>query len=130
MNKLARPFVVFVERFYPDPFVFAIGLTIIVFFAALGLTDAGPGDAVVAWGDGLAGLMTFIGQLALTIVTAHALAHTDLVRNGLAKLGRIPKSPAMAYGMVAFIAGVASLFAWAFGLVVGALIARQVAIEA
>ena len=130
MNKLARPFVVFVERFYPDPFVFAIGLTIIVFFAALGLTDAGPGDAVVAWGDGLAGLMTFIGQLALTIVTAHALAHTDLVRNGLAKLGRLPKSPAMAYGMVAFIAGVASLFAWAFGLVVGALIARQVAIEA
>lgn len=130
MNKLARPFVVFVERFYPDPFVFAIGLTAIVFLMALGLTDAGPGDAVVAWGDGLAGLMTFIGQLALTIVTAHALAHTDPVRKGLGRLGRIPNSPAMAYGMVAFIAGVASLFAWAFGLVVGALIARQVAMEA
>ena len=130
MNRLARPFVVFVERFYPDPFVFAIGLTVIVFFMALGLTDATPGDTVVAWGDGLAGLMTFIGQLALTIVTAHALAHTDPVRRALATLGRIPKSPAMAYGMVAFIAGVASLFAWAFGLVVGALIARQVAMEA
>jgi len=130
VNKLARPFVVFVERFYPDPFVFAIGLTAIVFFMALGLTDAGPADAVVAWGDGLAGLMTFIGQLALTIVTAHALAHTDPVRKGLGRLGRIPNSPAVAYGMVAFIAGVASLFAWAFGLVVGALIARQVAMEA
>jgi short-chain fatty acids transporter len=130
MNKLARPFVVFVERFYPDPFVFAIGLTAIVFFMALGLTDAGPTDAVVAWGDGLAALMEFIGQLALTIVTAHALAHTDLVRRGLAALGRMPKSAGMAYGMVAFIAGVASLFAWAFGLVVGALIARQIAIEA
>ena len=130
MNRLARPFVVFVERFYPDPFVFAIGLTGIVFLMALGLTDAGPGDAVVAWGDGLAGLMTFIGQLALTIVTAHALAHTDPVRKGLGRLGRIPNSPSVAYGMVALIAGVASLFAWAFGLVVGALIARQVAMEA
>lgn len=130
MNKLARPFIIFVERFYPDPFVFAIGLTAIVFLLALGLTDAGPTDAVVAWGDGLAALMEFIGQLALTIVTAHALAHTDLVRRGLAALGRMPKSPGMAYGMVAFIAGVASLFAWAFGLVVGALIARQIAIEA
>lgn len=130
MNKLARPFVVFVERFYPDPFVFAIGLTAIVFVMSLGLTDASASDAVVAWGGGLAGLMTFIGQLALTIVTAHALAHTDPVRRGLAALGRLPKSPAMAYGMVAFIAGVASLFAWAFGLVVGALIARQVAMEA
>ena len=130
MNKLARPFVIFVERFYPDPFVFAIGLTVIVFFMALGLTDAGPTDAVVAWGDGLSALMTFIGQLSLTIVTGHALAHTDPVHKGLARLGRVPKSPAMAYGMVAFIAGVASLFAWAFGLVVGALIARQIAMEA
>jgi short-chain fatty acids transporter len=130
INRLARPFVIFVERFYPDPFVFAIGLTVVVFFMALGLTDSGPKDAVVAWGDGLAALMTFIGQLALTIVTAHALAHTDLVRRGLARLGRLPKSAGMAYGMVAFIAGVASLFAWAFGLVVGALLARQVAMEA
>lgn len=130
MNKLAKPFIVFVERFYPDPFVFAIGLTFIVFLMALGLTDAGPTDAVMAWGDGLAELMEFIGQLALTLVAAHALAHTDPVRKGLTRIARVPRTPAMAYGMVAFIAGVASLFAWAFGLVVGALIARQVAMEA
>lgn len=130
MNKLARPFVIFVERFYPDPFVFAIALTTIVFLMALGLTDAGPTDAVVAWGDGLAGLMTFIGQIALTIVAAHALAHTDPVRRVLGRLGRIPSSPPVAYGMVTLIAGIASLFAWSFGLVVGALIARQVALEA
>lgn len=130
MNRLARPFIVFVERFYPDPFVFAIGLTFVVFLLCLGLTDAGPQDTVVAWGDGLAGLMTFIGQIAFTLVSAHALAHTDVVRSGLARLGRVPRTPATAYGMVAFIAGLASLFVWSFGLVVGALIARQVAIEA
>lgn len=39
MNELAGPFAVLVERFYPDPFVFAIGLTVIVFFA-LAHTDA------------------------------------------------------------------------------------------
>ncbi len=70
MNRLARPFIVFVERFYPDPFVFAIGLSFVVFFMCLGLTDAGPQETVVAWGDGLKLLMTFIGQLAFTLVAA------------------------------------------------------------
>ncbi|MQA17793.1 MAG: hypothetical protein GEV09_28155, partial [Pseudonocardiaceae bacterium] len=45
-------------------------------------------------------------------------------------MGRLPGRPAVAYGMVAFIAGVASLISWAFGLVIGALVARQVAIQA
>lgn len=130
MNKLAKPFVVFVERFYPDPFVFAIGLSFVAFFMALGLTDAGPVDTVVAWGDGLGELMTFIGQLALTLVASHALAHTDPVRKLLTRVGRAPRNQTIAYALVAFIAGVASLISWAFGLVVGALVARQVAMQA
>lgn len=129
MRRMAKPFIVFVERFYPDPFIFAIGLTVIVFIMAIGLTDSGPADTIVAWGEGLSGLLEFIAQIAITLITAHALAHTDVVRRLMSRLGRVPRSPAFAYGMVAFVAGVASLFSWAFGLVVGALIARQVAIE-
>lgn len=129
MRKMAKPFIVFVERFYPDPFIFAIGLTVIVFLMAIGLTDSGPADTVVAWGEGLSGLLEFIAQIAITLITAHALAHTDAVRRLMARLGRVPRSPLVAYGMVTFVAGVASLFSWAFGLVVGALVARQVAIE-
>ncbi|MGH3665109.1 MAG: short-chain fatty acid transporter [Egibacteraceae bacterium] len=130
MRKMAKPFIYFVERFYPDPFVFVIILTAVVFLGVFGLTDAGPVAAVAAWGGGLAGLLEFIAQISITLVAAHALAHTDAVRRGLERLGAMPRSPMVAYGMVAFIAGVASLFAWAFGLVVGALIARQVAIQA
>ena len=84
MRALAKPFITLVERFYPDPFVFAIVLTFIAGFMALGLTDAGPAEILVAWGEGLKGLLTFMAQIALTLVTAHALAHTDAVRAGLA----------------------------------------------
>jgi len=129
MRSMARPFIIFVERFYPDPFVFAIALTFVVYLMAIGLTDAGPVEALSAWGNGLALLLEFIAQIAITLITAHALAHTDPAHRLLRRIGRIPNSPTVAYGLVTFVAGVGSLFSWAFGLVAGALIARQVAVE-
>lgn len=41
---LARPFVRLVERWYPDACVFA---TLLTFVLAIGLTDSGPGEALV-----------------------------------------------------------------------------------
>jgi short-chain fatty acids transporter len=127
---MARPFIIFVERFYPDPFVFAIGLTFVVYLMAIGLTDAGPVEALSGWGNGLALLLEFIAQIAITLITAHALAHTDPAQRLLRRIGRIPRTPAVAYGLVTLVGGVGSLFSWAFGLVAGALVARQVAVEA
>ncbi len=129
MRTLAKPFIVLVERFYPDPFVFAIVLTFVAGLMALGLTEAGPAEVLVAWGEGLKGLLTFMAQIALTLVTAHALAHTDTIRAALAWLGALPRRASTAYALVALVAGVASLFAWSLGLVAGAIIARQVAIR-
>lgn len=130
MRTLARPFIVFVERFYPDPFVFAIALTFVVYLMALTMTDAGAVGALSAWGAGLAGLLEFITQIALVLITAHSLAHTDPAQRALKRLGAVPSSATVAYAFVAAIAGLASLFSWGFGLVAGAIVARQVAIEA
>ena len=130
MRSLAKPFVLLVERFYPDPFVFAIVLTFVAGLMALGLTHAGPTELLVGWGEGLKGLLTFMAQIALTLVTAHALAHTDAVGAALARLGDLPRRATTAYALVALVAGVASLIAWSIGLVVGAIMARQVAVRA
>lgn len=129
MRSMAKPFIIFVERFYPDPFVFAIALTFVVYLMAIGMTDAGPVAALAGWGGGLSLLLEFIAQIAITLITAHSLAHTDPAQRLLRRIGRIPTSPRFAYGLVAFVGGVGSLFSWAFGLVAGALIARQVAAE-
>ena len=126
---IAKPFVVFVERFYPDPFVFLIALTTAAFALALSLTDTTPVIALTAWGQGLAGLLSFMSQIAITLLTAHALAHTDAVSSGLQRLARIPRSVTGCYSLVVVISCLASLMAWSFGLVAGALIARAVAQE-
>lgn len=108
LGRVARPFVAVVERYYPDPFVFLIVLTSLAFVLALALTPASPDAALQAWGDGLAGLLSFMAQIALTLLTAHALAHTDPVVRGLHKLARVPSSVRGCYAMVALIAGALS----------------------
>ena len=130
IQKIASPFVVFVERFYPNPFIFAIVLTLVTFLLAIFFTPTTSIEAIEHWGNGLPKLLAFMAQLALTLITAHAVAHTDIAQKGLSKLARLPNSVFQTYFWVTLISGIASLVAWSLGLVVGALMAKQVAIEA
>ncbi|HRO93780.1 MULTISPECIES: TIGR00366 family protein [Micrococcaceae] len=124
-----RPINNVVERFIPSALVFSIALTFIVAILALILTDTGPADLILYWGDGLAGLLSFITQMALILLLGHILANTGPVRRLLAFLGSIPSSPLMAYVFVFVVAAVASLITWGLGLVVGGLLAREVAYQ-
>ena len=124
---LARPFVAFVERYYPDPFVFVVLLSVLTFLLSLALADATPATALSAWGDGLPSLLAFTAQICITLLTAHALAHTDRVQTLLKRIGNIPNNATSAYALVAFSAGIGSLIAWSLGLIVGATVAREVA---
>ncbi|MGF1475513.1 MAG: short-chain fatty acid transporter [Geminicoccaceae bacterium] len=126
LNDAARPFVRFVERYYPDPFIFAIALTFIVMLLALGLTPSGPVEVLDSWGSGLKNLLAFMAQIAITLITAHALAHTDAVRQLLTRLCSVPRTPFQAYFFTCFIGHCASLFSWGLGLIVGALVAQGV----
>lgn len=126
---IARPFVSFVERFYPDAFIFVIILSIITFVSALLLTDATVTSTMIAWGDGLPMLFKFTAQITIIMVGAHALAHTGAVQRLLQFIGKLPKTSSQAYSLVAFSAGIASLCAWSFGLIIGAIVARSVARE-
>ncbi|NHI20329.1 short-chain fatty acid transporter [Phycicoccus endophyticus] len=124
-----RPVNTVVERFIPSALVFAVALTAVVAVLALVLTDAGPREVVVGWGDGLAGLLAFITQMALILLLGHTLAHTGPVRRLLRALGSVPSTPAVAYVFVFVVAAVASLVTWGLGLVVGALLAKEVAAQ-
>lgn len=129
LEHLARPFVVFVERFYPDAFVFAILLSVVAYLMAVGMTETSALEALDLWGLGLTGLLSFIAQLSLTLVCAHALAHTDPVKRVLKRIATWPRRSWQGYFLVSVVAGLGSLFAWSLGLVVGALIALEVARE-
>ena len=127
-NKLSKPFVKLVEKYYPDAFIFVIVLSVLTFALAIFNTDATAIETLEAWGNGLPKLFTFKAQISIIMIAAHALAHTNPVEGLLSKIGSYPNSPVQAYALVTFISGVASLFAWSFGLIVGGIISKFVAI--
>ncbi len=124
-----RPINTLVERYIPSALVFVIVLTVIVAILALVLTDSGPVDVIRAWGDGLAGLLAFMTQMALVLLLGHTLANTTLVHRLLTRLGGIPRSAVQAYVFVFVVAALASLITWGLGLVVGGLLAKEVAAQ-
>lgn len=127
LRAVARPLVNVVERWMPNALVFAIVLTFVVALMALGLTDSGPVEIVRGWGDGLAGLLDFIAQISIVLVLGYTLAHTGPVERMLRRIASFPRTPAMAYGFVTVVAGLASLISWGLGLIVGGIVSVEVA---
>ena len=99
-----------VERWYPDPFVFAIGLTGVTFALAVSATPTAAGEALAIWGGGLTSFLAFAMQICIVLVTAHALASTDAVRRGIDAVARVPRSGSQAYALIATVAGAAAIF--------------------
>ena len=127
VSAAMRPVNSLVERFIPSALVFAIVLTVVVAIMALVLTGSHPVEVVQGWGDGLSGLLSFMTQMALILLLGHTLANTLPVRRLLSFLGGVPRGPIQAYVFVFVVAAVASLITWGLGLVVGALMAKEVA---
>jgi len=121
------------ERIVPDPFVIAILLTLLTAVASLIWGDYGGdsqfGGLIDAWSNsnsGLWALLAFAMQMCLILVTGYALATTALVRKCIDGIADIPQSTGSAAATVGFIACVAGLVNWGLGLIVGALLAREV----
>lgn len=129
-RTITAPFSRFVERWMPAPLVFAVALTIIVFVFAWIATPSGPVELVSSWGDGLAGLLAFTTQMCLILLLGHALANTRPIRRALVAAASLPRTPYQAYAFVTFMACAASMLTWGLGLVIGGLLAREVAIQA
>lgn len=127
LAKAMQPINTLVERWTPTALFFAIALTFVVAALALVLTPAGPAAVVTGWGEGLSGLLEFMTQMALVLMLGHMLAHTRPVSALLDRLAALPRTPLQAYLFVFFVAGIASLITWGLGLVVGALMAKEVA---
>ncbi|HVI50480.1 MAG TPA: TIGR00366 family protein [Candidatus Sulfotelmatobacter sp.] len=127
IKAIARFFTNIVHRYLPDPLIFAIFLTILVFSLALVLTPKTPVDMISMWGDGFWNLLSFSMQMALILVTGHALASSPPVKHGMSVTAAIAKTPGQGVMLVSFISAVACAINWGFGLVVGAMFAREVA---
>src|SRR6201996_4681694 len=131
MQSLTALCVRYVERLMPDPYLFAVILTLIVaaLVAAL-VKGASPGRMLKAWYGGVWGaqnIFTFAFQMVLILVTGYTLAEAPILKRAIVYIASKPKNQVHGALLCFGVSAGFSLLNWGLGLVSGALVARQVA---
>ena len=118
-----------VNRWLPDPFLFAIILTIVVFIGSMLGTQQGPITLLTAWGNdsGFWNLLAFSMQMALVLVLGSAMASARVCKRGLGAIANAAKDKKSAILIVTFVSTVCCWLNWGFGLIAGALLAKEIA---
>lgn len=127
LKMISKPAVKLVERYLPDPYIFVLLLTLIAAVAAIAVERQTPLAVLRFWGDGFWGLLTFSMQMLLVLVTGFMLASSPPVKRILQKIAGTAKTPGGAIILVTLVSLAASWINWGFGLVVGALFAKELA---
>ncbi|MBO6937232.1 MAG: short-chain fatty acid transporter [Deltaproteobacteria bacterium] len=122
------------SKVVPDPFVLALGLTLLVgVFGAILLADEPPEGGVVwtlidGWATGFAspGGLAFALQMCLVLVTGHALATSPPVQRWVRAIASKVRGAAGAAFVVSIVACLAAVIHWGLGAIVGAFLAREI----
>jgi short-chain fatty acids transporter len=102
-------------------------LSLFVFICGMLFKGQSPVDMANHWGNGFWALLSFSMQMVLILVLGHILAMSRPVHALLGRIASIARSPAQGIMLVTVVSIIAAWINWGFGLVVGALVARQVA---
>ena len=116
-----------VQRWLPEPFIFAILLTFVAAVIAMPVCHQTPIEVVEHWGGGVWNLLAFAMQMALVLVCGSALAAAPAVKRSISALARVPKTPAGAIALVTVVSALACWLNWGFGLIVGVIFAKEIA---
>ena len=129
MNKLTGFFTELMRRYLPDPFVFAIGLTLLTMALAVLVEGQNPVQTLQSWGDGFWSLLAFTTQMAVILAMGYVLAASPLIDGLLEKIVARVKSPHAAIIVATLVGGIGSYLNWGFGLVIGGIMARKLALK-
>lgn len=116
-----------VQRWLPEPFIFAIILTLVAAILAMPICHQTPLEVIDHWGGGVWNLLAFAMQMALVLVCGSTLAAAPVVKRGISALAAIPKTPVGAIALVTAVSALACWLNWGFGLIVGVIFAKEIA---
>jgi short-chain fatty acids transporter len=100
------------KHWIPDPFLFAIMLTILVAIMAVLLTNASINHVVDDWYKGFWMLLEFGMQMVLILATGYCIALSPLVSKFIDKLARLANTPGAVYVLIMIIGGLFCLISW------------------
>jgi short-chain fatty acids transporter len=127
VHAMGEYFTEWARKYMPDPWLFAILLSFLTYILGLIFTKSGPFDMILHWYKGFWELLAFAMQMCLVLVTGYSLATAPAVKRALDSLARIPQSNAGATYLVVLVVIIAGYINWGLGLIVGAVLAKEVA---
>ena len=125
METITRFCLKMVQKYLPGAFLLAIFLTFVTFISGMVITGKSASAMVNYWGKGYSSLFTFGMQMVLVLLTGYVLALTPVAKKILDKVTDIPKSPKQALGLTALVSLISCYINWGFGLVIGAILAKE-----
>jgi short-chain fatty acids transporter len=128
LARITGVFVYLFERLLPEPFVFAILLSVLT--AVLALLFAPKHtlpEVLTGWYAGIFQIFPFAFQMVLILVTGYALTSSRPVSALLRRIAAIPRTPRGAVALTVFVSLVTVTLNWGFGLVASAIFAREIA---
>lgn len=127
ITNISTPIVKILNKWMPDPFIFAILLTLVTIVLSFTIGDMTVMGSIDKWGNSFWNLLAFTTQISMTLITGHVAAHTPAARRFLTRFAELVRCPTTAYLIVGFAAAVGCFINWSVGLIVGAIIAREMA---
>ena len=128
VQVMTKFFTNLMRKYLPDPFVFAIGLTLLTMVLGVALQNKSVFQMAQYWGKGFWSLLAFTAQMATMLATGFVLAKAPFVDKGVNVITKFCKTPRAAIIVATLVGSVGSYLNWGFGLIVGALVARKLAL--
>lgn len=116
--RFSKKFQFAAENIIPDPLVFCLILTLILFISGIIFTDTSIANMLKYWYDGIWSQIAFAFQMSFMVVTCSVTAKSKFIKKILKKLSGIVKTPGMAIIILMIFGYVSSFLNWAFGTII------------
>lgn len=125
IKKLTSGFDSLMRKYTPDPFIYALLLTGLVFIAGIVITEQSVLSLAQAWGKGFWALATFTLQMVMILFLGHVVASSPLIKRALEQFSHVPKTLPQAAMFATIVSMMGALLNWGFGLIISALYCKE-----
>ncbi len=126
MKKFFKYYFLFFEKFYPDPFIFVLILTIITIFLGTLFTENSAIDMIYYWGNSFWELLSFSMQMVLILVTGGALAESPPLKNIIKKISSLNLKQEFFIVFTSVFSMILAFFNWGLSLIGSALLVKEI----
>lgn len=113
------------KKYTPDPLIYALLLTAVVFVLGSLVEGQSAKNIVAYWGKGFWVLNNFTMQMVMILFLGYVLALSGPIKWALFKLASIPKTLPQAAAFATLISLVGCFLNWGFGLIISALFCKE-----